>query len=115
MPRIASRVRRSTIALGTVSLGGPLQRAQMSFGAIWASETAFTVGLVVVAFREGGVAAVGLVTAARMTVAAVLAPLIATVADRVRRERVLVYVGLIRAAMLGGAAAVTAASGPAAA
>lgn len=92
-----------------------MRRAQGSFGVIWASETAFTVGLVVVAFRNGGVVAVGLVTAVRMTVAAGLAPLVATVADRVRRERVLVGVGVIRAATLGGAAVVTAAGGPAAA
>jgi MFS family permease len=82
---------------------------------MWASETAFTVGLVVVAFRDGGVDAVGLITAARMAIAAGVAPLVATVADRVRRERVLVGVGLTRAAMLGGAAVVTAAGAPAAA
>jgi MFS family permease len=111
--RIASRICDSMGALGVVAHSGPLRRAQASFGAVWASETAFTVGLVVVAFRDGGIVAVGLVTAARMAVAAVLAPLLATVADRVRRERVLVGVGVIRAAMLGGAAVVTAAGGPA--
>jgi CRP-like cAMP-binding protein len=70
------------------------------------------VGLAVVAFRDGGVTAVGIVTAARMAAAALLAPWLATVADRVHRERVLTGVGLIRAAALGGAAAVTAAGGP---
>ena len=73
------------------------------------------VGLAVVAFRDGGVTAVGIVTAARMAAAGLLAPWLATVADRVRRERVLTGVGLIRAAALGGAAAVTAAGGPTAA
>jgi MFS family permease len=94
--------------------GGPssIRRAQVSFCAVWASETAFTVGLAVVAFRAGGVTAVGLVTAARMAAAALLAPWLATVADRVRRERVLTAVGLIRAVALGGAAAVTAVGGP---
>ncbi len=48
------------------------------------------VALGVVAFRDGGVAAVGVVTAARMAPAALLAPFLATLADRVRRERVLV-------------------------
>ena len=47
-----------------------------------------------------------------MAAAALLAPLLATVADRVRRERVLACVGLVRAATLGGAAVVTAAGGP---
>ena len=67
------------------------------------------------AFRDGGVAAVGVVTGARMAAAALLAPLLATLADRVRRERVLAGVGVIRAAALGSAAAVVAAGGPAAA
>ena len=102
-------------ALGEVAHSEPLRRAQVSFGAMWASESAFMVGLGVVAFRDGGVVAVGVVTGARMAAAAVLAPLLAPVADRVRRERILACVGLIRAAMLGGAAVVTAVGGPAAA
>jgi len=82
---------------------------------MWASESAFMVALGVLAFRAGGVAAVGAVTAARMAAAALLAPFLAAMADRVRRERVLVGIGLVRGAMLGGAAAVTAADGPVAA
>jgi MFS family permease len=94
---------------------GPLRRAQISFGAMWAGESAFMVSLAVVAFGDGGVAAVGVVTAARMATAALVAPFLATMADRVRRERVLTCIGVVRAAMLGCAAAVTAAGGPAAA
>ena len=65
-------------ALGEVAHSGPLRRAQVSFGAMWAGETAFMVALAVVAFRDGGVAAVGVVTAARMAAAALLAPFLAT-------------------------------------
>jgi hypothetical protein len=93
----------------------PMVRAQISFAAMWAGECAFMVALGVVAFREGGVGAVGAVTAARMACAALLAPFLSTMADRVRRERVLACVGAIRAAMLGCAAAATATGGPAAA
>jgi hypothetical protein len=50
----------------------PIRRAQISFGAIWASESAFMVALGVVAFRAGGVGALGIVTAARMAAAAFL-------------------------------------------
>src|SRR5215207_8737120 len=110
-----ARIRDWARALGEVAQSGPLRRAQASFGAMWASETAFVVGLAVVAFRDGGVVAVGIVTGARMAAAALLAPLLATVADRVRREGVLACVGLVRAAALGGAAVVTAAGGPIAA
>jgi MFS family permease len=108
-----ARMRDWAGALGEVAQSGPLRRAQASFGAMWASETAFMVGLAVVAFRDGGVVAVGVVTGARMAAAALLAPFLATVADRVRRELVLTGVGLVRAVMLGAAAAVTAADGPA--
>jgi len=109
-----ARIRDWARALGEVAQSGPLRRAQASFGAMWASETAFMVGLAVVAFRDGGVVAVGVVTGARMAAAALLAPFLATVADRVRREHVLTGVGLVRAVTLATAAAVTAADGPAA-
>src|SRR5215207_1241576 len=105
--RLGSGIRERAGALGQVGHSGTLRRAQISFAAMWAGEAAFMVALGVLAFRDGGVAAVGVVTAARMAPAALLAPFLATVADRVRRERVLVCVGLVRAAMLGGAAAVT--------
>src|SRR5215217_5238556 len=112
--RLQPRIRSWRHSLEEVAQSGQIRRAQVSFGAIWASESAFMVGLGVVAFRAGGVGAVGIVTGARMAAAALLAPLLATVADRVRREHVLTGVGLVRAVALGTAAAVTAAGGPAA-
>jgi hypothetical protein len=108
-----ARTHEWATALREVAQSGPLRRAQASFGAMWASESAFMVALAVIAFRDGGVVAVGLVTGARMAAAALVAPFLATVADRVRRERVLTGVGLVRAVTLGAAAAVTAADGPA--
>jgi MFS family permease len=110
--RLSPRVRFRTRSPGDGGQSESIRRAQLSFGAVWASETAFMVGLAVVAFRDGGVGAVGIVTGARMAAAALLAPFLATVADRVRRERVLACVGLVRAATLGTAAAVTSAGGP---
>ena len=113
--RLLPRIRKSSRVLEEVAPSDSIRRAQLSFGAMWASESAFVVGLAVLAFRNGGVVAVGIVTGARMAAAALLAPLLATVADRVRRERVLACVGLVRAATLGGAAVVTAVGGPTAA
>jgi MFS family permease len=113
--RFSPRFRDWAGAVKDVAHSGPLRRAQISFAAMWAGESAFMVALAVVAFRNGGVTAVGAVTAARMAPAALLAPFLATMADRVRRERVLICVGVVRAAMLGCAAVVTAAGGPVAA
>jgi predicted MFS family arabinose efflux permease len=107
------RVRSRRRSVDDVAQFGPIRRAQVSFGAIWASESAFLVGIGVLAYRDGGIGAVGIVTAARMAAAALLAPWLATIADRVRRERVLAAVGLVRALTIGAAAVVTAGGGPA--
>jgi MFS family permease len=107
--RFSPSFRDRTAAIGEVAHSGPLSRAQISFAAMWAGESAFMVALGVVAFRDGGASAVGIVTATRMALAALLAPFLATVADRVRRERVLTLVGGVRTAMLAGAALTTAA------
>ena len=113
--RVSPRIRNWTRSREEVAPNESIRRAQLSFGAMWASETAFVVGLSVLAFRDGGVGAVGVVTGVRMAAAALLAPLLAPVADRVRRERVLACIGLVRAAAQGSAAVVTAAGGPTAA
>jgi len=102
-------------AFAQVARSTPLRRAQLSFGLVWASEWALLVGLGVYAFRNGGGAAVGAVTAVRMIPAALVAPFAATVADVVRRELILVWIGVVRAASLGGAAvllSVGSSSGP---
>lgn len=92
-----------------------LWRAQLSFAVMWAGEWAVMVALGVVAFHDGGAAAVALITALRMIPAALLAPFAATVADTIRRETVLACVGVVRAATLGSAALVLACGGPLAA
>ena len=102
---------RGSITL-TSAMGGPLRRAHVSFAATWAGESALLVALSVLAFRQGGSSAVGLVTAVRMMAAALLVPFAATVADRVRRERVLTGIGVARAVMLSIAACATAVGGP---
>jgi MFS family permease len=85
-----------------------LRRAQLAFGSAYASEWSLTVVLGVVAFRDGGATAVGIVALIRMLPSALIAPFATAVADRVRRDRVLVWVGLIRAAAVGAAAVVMA-------
>lgn len=113
--RWQASVRSGAEAWRQVAQSGPLRRAQLSFLAMWGGEAAVMVALAVVAFRDGGAAAVGIVTALRMAPAALFAPFLATVADRVRRERVLAAVGFVRAVTLAGAGAVLAFDGPPAA
>jgi len=89
-----------------------LRRAQLSFLAAWTAEWAFTVGLGIVAFRDGGATAVGLVGFLRMVPSAILAPLLSPMADRGRRERVLILVSLLRGLVTGAAAVVVGVGGP---
>jgi MFS family permease len=88
-----------------------LRRAQLSFLAAWTAEWAFTVGLGIVAYRDGGASAVGLVGLLRMAPSAILAPLLSPLADRGRRERVLILVSLLRGAITGAAAVVVGVGG----
>ena len=106
------RLAASARAFSATARNPSLLRAQLAFGATWTAEWAFTVAIAVVAFRDGGAAAVGLVAFVRMAPAAVLAPFGTTLADRFPRDRVLVWSCLIRAAATAAAAAVLAAGGP---
>src|SRR5687768_12129735 len=89
-----------------------LRRAQLSFLGAWTAEWAFTVGLGIVAYRDGGATAVGLVGLLRMVPSALLAPLLSPLADKGRREHVLVLVSLLRAVATGAAALVVGVGGP---
>ena len=89
-----------------------LRRAQLSFLGAWTAEWAFTVALGIVAYRDGGATAVGLVGLLRMAPSAVIAPLVAPLADRGRRERALVVVSTVRGVATGAAGLVVAVDGP---
>ena len=107
-----SRLGSAAAAFTSNARNPDLRRAQLSFLGAWTAEWAFTVALGIVAYRDGGAVAVGLVGLLRMVPAAVLAPLLSPIADRGRRERVLVVVSVVRGAATGGAALVAALSGP---
>jgi MFS family permease len=108
---IRERLRASAGAFSASARNRSLLRAQLSFGATWTAEWAFTVALGVVAFRDGGATAVGVVAFVRMAPAALLAPFGTTLADRVPRDRVLMWSCLIRAAATALAAAILATGG----
>jgi MFS family permease len=106
------RLRSAGAALAGNAVNRNLRRAQLSFLGAWTAEWAFTVALGIVAYRDGGATAVGLVGLLRMVPSAVLAPLAAPLADRVRRERILVLVSTVRGLATAAAAIVVAAGGP---
>ena len=106
------RLADSARAFSATARNPNLLRAQLAFGASWTAEWAFTVALGVIAFRDGGATAVGVVAFARMAPAFLLAPIGTTLADRFRRDRVLVWSGVVRAAVTAAGALLLASDGP---
>ena len=109
---LGSRVRAAGAAFSSNARNRNLLLAQLSFLGAWTAEWAFTVGLGIVAYRGGGATAVGLAGLLRMVPSAVIAPLAAPLADRGRRERVLVLVSTARGVATGAAALVVGMNGP---
>jgi Cyclic nucleotide-binding domain/Major Facilitator Superfamily len=108
-PGIRKRLGVSARAFSTNARNRNLRRAQLSFGAAWTAEWALMVVLGVVAYRDGGAEAAGIVAFARMAPAAFIAPLGTALADRFPRDRVLLWSCVIRAAATGAAAVALAA------
>jgi MFS family permease len=106
------RLAESARAFSATARNPSLLRAQLAFGGAWTAEWAFAVAIGVVAFRDGGAEAVGVVAFVRLAPAAAMAPLGTALADRFPRDRVLVWSCLIRAVATAGAAVVLAADGP---
>jgi Na+/melibiose symporter-like transporter len=105
-------LRAAVAAFASNAVNGNLRRAQLSFLGAWTAEWAFTVALGIVAYRHGGATAVGLVGLLRMLPSAVIAPLVAPLADRGRRERVLALVSAVRGVATAAAAIVVGSGGP---
>jgi len=109
---VRSRLGKAASAFTSNARNPNLRRAQLSFLGAWTAEWAFTVGLGIVAYRDGGATAVGLVGLLRMAPSAILAPLLSPLADRGRRERVLILVSTLRALATAAAAVVVGIDGP---
>ena len=110
--RRRARLGKAAAAFTSNARNPNLRRAQLSFLGAWTAEWAFTVALGIVAYRDGGATAVGLVGLLRMVPSAILAPLLSPLADRGRRERVLILVSTLRAVATGAAAIVIGMAGP---
>ncbi|MFE5671025.1 MFS transporter [Agromyces sp. NPDC056523] len=106
------RLRGAGAAFASNWRNSDLRRAQLSFLGAWTAEWAFTVALGIVAYRDGGALAVGLVGLLRMVPSAIFAPLLSPIADRGRRERVLILVSVVRGAATAAAAVVVTMAGP---
>jgi predicted MFS family arabinose efflux permease len=100
------------VAVADVFRSPELRRLELAWGGYYVAEWAGFVAFSVYAYRVGGPAAVGLLGLVRMVPSAVGVLAGSALADRTRRERVLVWIHLSRAVTLGACAAVLAAGGP---
>ncbi|MCW3066254.1 MAG: transporter [Solirubrobacterales bacterium] len=112
-PSWRRRVRAAAQALATLSGSKDLRRLQLGLVGSEMGNWAYSVALAIYAFDRGGAGLVGLAGFIRFLPAAVLAPFAGVIADRYPRRRVLLVCELLRAALLGGVAALVAAGAPA--
>jgi MFS family permease len=88
-------------ALRRVFANPDIRRAEAAWMLGWASEWAWLVALWVYAYNQSGLVAVGVLGLARTLPAALLAPALSTITDRLPRHRVLLAVHLGRATTVG--------------
>jgi MFS family permease len=112
---LREQFRESLRALREVYRNRNLRRLQLAWAGSIIGTWAYSVAIVVYAYRVGGVSAVGLVGLIRWLPAAFASPLTAVLGDRYRRVRVMLAADLLRAAALAGMAACVLAHAPAAA
>lgn len=109
---LRERLGESAAAFAEVFRNPGLRRVQLAWAGSVAGDWAYAVALAVYAYGAGGAAAVGLVGLIRFVPAAVAAPFAGIIADRFRRERVMLAADLVRAVALAAAAVAVFADAP---
>jgi MFS family permease len=99
------RARPALSAVGAAFRNENLRRVELAWGAAIAAEWAHFVALGVFAYDRGGTSAVGVAGLVRLLPAALVAPFAASLGDRFRRERFLLWISLAGFAALAGSAA----------
>jgi MFS family permease len=113
MSGVGERISESLGSLARVFGNPGLRRLELAFLGSTMGHWTFVVALSVYAYEQGGTTAVGIISVLRLLPAAIASPFLATLADRYRRERVMMLTDLTRAALMVAAAAVIASDGPA--
>jgi MFS family permease len=101
---LTRRLRESGAAFGAVVRNPNLRRLQVAWAWTIVGHWMYLVAVSVYAYDAGGEAAVGLIFALRLIPAAFIAPFAGLLADRYRRELVLLVSGLARVALVTAAA-----------
>ena len=99
------RLRESLRAFGEAFRNPAIRRLELAWAGANLGTWAYSVGVAVFAYEQGGAKAVGIVGFGRWGAAALLSPWLALVADRYPRRRVMVGADTVRVAALALAAA----------
>jgi hypothetical protein len=110
---VAARLARPLAAFRDVFRNAELARIELAWGAFYTADWAYFVALALFAYDHGGAFGVGLVGFLRMLPGALAAPFGSLLADRRRRELVLLGVYLGRSIVLGASAAAALTGAPA--
>ena len=112
MLRLSRPIRASLHALRAALSNDGVRRLELSWTLGIGADLALLVVLLVVVYGRGGVVATGLLGAIRMVPAVVSGMLSGAILERFRGKRVLVAIGLVRAASAALCAVVIATGGP---
>lgn len=102
---VTGSLRESLSAFRAVFANRDLRRLQLAGAGSVIGNWSYGIALAVYAYREGGAAAVGLLGVVRLLPSALGAPFISQLADRFRRQRVMLVSDLVRLALMGAIAA----------
>lgn len=104
MDVLRRRIADSFTAFKDVFRNADLRRLELAWAASIVGNWAYIVAVSVYAYTAGGEAAVGLILLLRLVPAALIAPFAGLLADRYRRERVLLVSNLLRVVLISAAA-----------
>jgi MFS family permease len=112
MPVLREKLGESASAFRGNFANPQLRRLQLAGAGSVIGQWAYSVALAVYAYEAGGAKAVGIVTLIRTIPAAIAAPFLSALADRLPRVAIMATTSLGRAAAIGGAGAIALSHGP---
>lgn len=112
MTGVSEQLGESRIAIASVLRNRSLRRLNLALVGSVIGDWAFSVAISVYAYNNGGATALGIISVVRYLVMAVLAPLLATLADRFDRRLVMFGADAVRVVLVFASAAIVEFDGP---